>query len=56
MLALNVHSRELGGAMTQDETPPTAGESRFRATLIRVLVVQIVALTFLGILQVVFTP
>jgi hypothetical protein len=35
-----------------DPAAPT--ESKFRATLVRVLIVQVVALTLLGLLQIVY--
>lgn len=38
--------------MSQDDSPPEAAESRFRRTLIQVLIVQVVALGFLGFLQI----
>lgn len=36
------------------ETAAAAGDSRFRKTLTRVLIVQVVALTLLGLLQFVY--
>jgi hypothetical protein len=38
--------------MNAPEQSPEVGQSRFRRTLIQVLIVQAVALTFLGLLQV----
>lgn len=38
--------------MSQNDPPPEAAESRFRRTLIQVLIVQVVALALLGFLQV----
>ena len=40
--------------MTRDDTAPDPGGSSFRTTLIRVLVVQVVALALLGLLQVLY--
>jgi len=36
------------------ETGAAASDSRFRKTLIQVLIVQVVALTFLGLLQLIY--
>lgn len=38
--------------MTPDRPAPVRGTSRFRATLLRVLIVQAVALALLGLIQV----
>jgi hypothetical protein len=40
--------------MTSDATPPPSSRSKFRATLLRVLVVQAVALALLGLIQAVY--
>ena len=37
-----------------DAVPPQAARSKFRATLVRVLVVQAVALAVLGLIQAVY--
>jgi|TARA_B110000263_G_C15250837_1_gene484004 hypothetical protein len=41
--------------MNETEATPDATPSRFQSTLIQVLVVQVVALTLLGLLQVFYT-
>jgi hypothetical protein len=41
--------------MTPNERDPGAASSRFRSTLIRVLVVQAVAVALLGLLQLVYS-
>jgi hypothetical protein len=41
--------------MNESEVAPDAAPSRFQRTLIQVLVVQVVALTLLGLLQVFYT-
>ena len=41
--------------MNESEAAPDAAPSRFQRTLIQVLVVQVVALTLLGLLQVFYT-
>ena len=38
--------------MTDTELTPEAAKARFRRTLIQVLVLQVVALTLLGLLQI----
>ncbi len=40
--------------MTPDHPTPVRGPSRFRATLLRVLIVQAVALALLGLIQVLY--
>ena len=43
-----------GGSLAQGETGGGRGNARFRATLVRVLLVQAVALALLGLLQAVY--
>lgn len=42
--------------MTDPDGAPMPPESRFRRTLVQVLVVQVVALTLLGLLQFYYHP
>jgi len=52
-VALGPEVRKLGVA-SNPKGPMTSNDPRFRATLIRVLIVQAVALTLLGLLQAIY--
>ena len=60
MVALATNLGELAAAFNQSERMPSNGPktdqggSRFRTTLIRVLIVQVVAVALLGLLQFVY--